>query len=157
MTSRWSIPVAAIAALATTSCAADEELSCAAVVSYGEPALTIDSVTGADGEPVETIVLSELRRGDDPVTLSIDGRPWTGAGSSSPPWFGLERAPGSAVRCRVPCGFTTNDGRGELTFVVSTDDGGRERHQVNDGYASSDDTCAATARDGAHVDLRLRK
>ncbi|GAA4374603.1 hypothetical protein [Nocardioides caricicola] len=107
-------------------------------VRYEEPILTLDSVTGPGGRPVESLRLTRIRE---------DGVPVSPIGVED---FGLEPGPGRSVTCRVPCGF------GNMPAVVSfVDSVTGQEHRFEVSYEGSRPGCGGALYGGTHVDLDL--
>ena len=142
---------------ASASCAGGD-LSCATVVSYAEPILTIREVTGPDGVPVGTIEVTRLRRDGRPGLADVRsvlrfGDEWTpGLGTSDSDLHWNMRVSGGRILCDVPCGFGSLPAKETVLRVASHGAAATWRGAL--AYSTSRG-CGPTIDGGVDVELVL--
>lgn len=142
---------------AAAGCAGGDR-SCATVVSYAEPILTIREATGPDGVPVGTIEVTRLRRdgrsGLADVRRSVrSGDEWTpGLETSDADLHWNVRVSGGRILCDVPCGFGSSPAGETVLRVASHGAAATWRGPL--AYDTSGG-CGPTIDGGADIELVL--
>lgn len=142
---------------ASASCAGGD-WSCATVVSYAEPVLTIREVTGPDGAPVETVEVTRLRRDGRPGLVDARsglrfGDEWTpGLVTRDSDLHWNVRVSGGRILCDVPCGFGSLPARETELRVASHSAAATWRGPVS--YSTSRG-CGPTIDGGVDIELVL--
>lgn len=133
-------------------------MSCASVVSFAEPVLTIRSVTGPDGAPVGTVEVTRLRRDGRPGLADVRsglrlGTEWMpGLVTSSSDLHWNIRSSGGRLLCDVPCAFGSFTAEHAQLRVAS--DGADATWRGALAYGTSRG-CGPTVDDGVDLELTL--
>ena len=141
----------------SSGCASDGS-SCAAVVSYAEPVLTIRHVTGPGGVPVGTVEVTRLRRDGRPALTDVAnglrfGREWIpGLVTNDADLHSNLQVSGGRLLCEVPCAFGSFAAADAELRVAASGAHGTWRGPV--GYGTSRG-CGPTLDDGVDLELVL--
>ncbi len=148
------------------ACDDADDRSCAAVMSYAEPSLTITDVLGPTGASLDTVRLDAWRVDGRPTLRELRfaaerdgehaGATWTPGHVTSDAHLhtGLSISPSGDLMCHVPCGFGSMQGSVEV--VVTAADGSRGTSTAEATYRSQHPGCGGAEDDGTDVVVRLR-
>jgi hypothetical protein len=147
------------AAVAASASCAGGDRSCATVVTYAEPVLTIREVTGPDGVPVATVEMTRVRRDGRPgladvrngLRFEADWTPGLVTNSTNLHWN--MRVSGGRILCDVPCGFGSLPANETVVRVASPSAAATWRGPV--AYSTSRG-CGPTIDGGVDIEILLR-
>ncbi|WP_236986563.1 hypothetical protein [Marinagarivorans cellulosilyticus] len=126
------------------------ELSCAQVVSYAEPVITLENIKGSDGEIIEEIRLTNIQLSGSPIEDNYFNENFRFDSSN----INVDYA-NRAFNCTLPCSFFNEEG--DYSFDVLAAGYAPKAVSISASYAEYIPDCGGTNQGGSHLSFTLEK
>lgn len=126
------------------------ELSCAQVVSYAEPVITLENIKGSDGEIIEEIRLTNIQLSGSPIEDNYFNENFRFDSSN----INVDYE-NRAFNCTLPCSFFNEEG--DYSFDVLAAGYTPKVVSISASYAEYIPNCGGTYQGGSHLSFTLEK